>query len=275
MLRKTLAVFMIAALTMALVPVTSHAIIPVAVDADIPSIIHWAQRFQAWAQREAVVIHTYHEIILKYQWAKKVATTIKNGDALTLLAVITGVASQNLTRIDNFQDLRKMLEGTETMTNSMSSMYHSIYGQALAIGHISPAGAEDWTTTAARTVNMTQQADAAILETYAVAANTNRYSHDNQSKYNLLMDNIKSPGVMPEQTAQHQAIASVYTAQAIERNNQLLASLAIMQAQKMAQDEAYLKKVTQENQRESDYIEGIANYMRTHPYYPDPWNHGQ
>jgi hypothetical protein len=269
MLRKILSPLLIVAiLTLGLTPITTSAGWPVTIIADIPSIVHWATEFEKWANQAAQMVQQYNQLVREYQWAQHVAEQIKNGDALTLLALVTSVSSADLTNIDSAQDLRRMLEGTINYTNELGSMYHSVYGQALSLNNLSPSTPADWGQAAARAVSFSQHADAAILETLAVVSRTNNATHDTKPTYDLLESSIKASDVTPEQTAQHAALASLYAAEAVDRNNQLLAAQAAMQAQQQAQIEAGNRLALQAEQREENYIQALVQQA---PNEQDPW----
>ncbi len=254
MLRKTLSVLLLCSVLMlGLVPVMTPAQAAVAVVADPANMFHWAAEFAKWTNQASQMVQQYNQLVREYQWAQNIATRIQNGDMLTLLALVTTVSSQDLTRIDSYADMQKMLEGTISYSTQLGGMYHSVYGQALSMGQLSPSSPQDWGQAANRAIAFSQHADAAVLETLAVVANTNNATQQVKPKYDSLMLSIKAPNVLPEQTAQHAALASLYAAQAIDRNNQLLAAQAAMQAQQQAQLTAEQKQAIQAQYTEQQY----------------------
>jgi hypothetical protein len=254
MLRKIASVLLIASvLALGLIPVATPAQWAVAVVEDTANIWNWATEFAKWANQAAQMVQQYNELVQQYQWAQHVAEQIKNGDALTLLALVTSVSSADLTNIESGQDLRRMLEGTINYTNELGSMYHSLYGQALSLNNLSPSTPADWGQAASRAIAFSQHADAAILETLAVVSKTNNATHDTKPTYDLLESSIKAGDVTPEQTAQHAALASLYAAEAVDRNNQLLAAQAAMQAQQQAQLTSEEKQAIQNQYTEQQY----------------------
>jgi hypothetical protein len=78
--------------------------------------------------------------------------------------------------------------------------------------------------------------------------------------------------VTPQQTVQAGAMSSLYAAQSVDKNTQVLSAMAAMQAQQIAQEEAYTKRAIQDNQKENDYIQGCIQYLKSHPYDPSPWH---
>jgi hypothetical protein len=248
-------------LALGLIPVATPAQWAVAVVEDTANIWNWATEFAKWANQAAQMVQQYNQLVQQYQWAQHVAQQIQNGDVLTLLALVTSVSSADLTNIDSAQDLRRMLEGTINYTNQLGSMYHSVYGQALSLNNLSPSTPADWGQAAARAVSFSQHADAAILETLAVVSKTNNATQEAKPKYDLLQSSIKDTGVTPEQSAQHAALASLYSAEAVDRNNQLLAAQAAMQAQDMAQREAEKRILLQnqvlENEAYQNYLDSL------------------
>ncbi len=154
-------------------------------------------------------------------------------------------------------------------------MYERIYGTALDLGHMAPRGPEDWGAAAGRMNTMIQNADAAVLETLALVSQVNKSLSDIDSTggtYSQLRTQIQNTSATPHQTAQAGAMGSLYAAQSVDKNTQVLAAMAAMQAQQMAQEEAYAKRAIQDNQKENDYIQGCIQYLRSHPYNPSPWN---
>jgi hypothetical protein len=262
MSRKILSALLICSvLALGLIPVATPAQWAVAVVEDTANIWNWATEFAKWANQAAQMVQQYNQLVQQYQWAQHVAQQIQNGDVLTLLALVTSVSSADLTNIDSAQDLRRMLEGTINYTNQLGSMYHSVYGQALSLNNLSPSTPADWGQAAARAVSFSQHADAAILETLAVVSKTNNATQEAKPKYDLLQSSIKDTGVTPEQSAQHAALASLYSAEAVDRNNQLLAAQAAMQAQDMAQREAEKRILLQnqvlENEAYQNYLDSL------------------
>jgi hypothetical protein len=106
------------------------------------------------------------------------------------------------------------------------------------------------------------------LETLAVVSKTNNATQEAKPKYDLLQSSIKDTSVTPEQSAQHAALASLYSAEAVDRNNQLLAAQAAMQAQQQAQIEAGNRLALQAEQREENYIQALVQQA---PNEQDPW----
>jgi hypothetical protein len=269
MLRKILSpLLIVGVITLGLTPITTSAGWPVTIIGDIPAIVHWATQFEKWANQAAQMVQQYNQLVKEYQWAQHVAQQIQNGDALTLLALVTSVSSADLTNIDSAQDLRRMLEGTITYTNQLGGMYHSVYGEALSMNNLSPSTPEDWGQAANRSIAFSQHADAAILETLAVVSKTNNATQQAKPKYDLLQSSIKDTSATPEQSTQHAALASLYAAEAVDRNNQLLAAQAAMQAQQQAQIEAGNRLALQAEQREQNYIQALIDQA---PNEQDPW----
>lgn len=279
MLRKTLSLLLLCSVLMlGLVPVMTPAQAAVAVVADPANMFHWATEFAKWTNQASQMVQQYNQMVKEYTWAQQIASRIQNGDVLTLLALVTSVSSQDLTRIDSYADMQRMLEGTMSYSTQLGSMYHSVYGQALSLDHLSPASPADWGQAANRAIAFSQHADAAVLETLAVVSNTNNATQQVKPTYDRLMTSIKNPTTpdgkpSPEMSAQHAAIASLYAAEATDRNNQLLAAQAAMQAEQQAQIEAYNRLSLQSEQREQNYVQALVNQAPNEQVYPDPWNH--
>lgn len=276
MLRKMLGIVLMLGLMCALAaPLPSQAQIPVTDVAHIAlNQYGWAATLTQWASQISYMLQQYQQLVQTYQWAQHVAETLRNPDLFTVLSLFAVVDSASLTRIDSVEDFRHMVEGSMAYGSHLGRLYEGIYGAALEVGNMSPRSPEDWSAAAGRLNTMVQNADAAILETVALASKVNRSLQeiDSRGTYSSIQTQIKAGTITPEQTAQAGALSSLFTAQAVDKNTQVLAAMAAMQAQQLAQEEAYAKRAIQDNQKESDYIQGCIQYLRSHPYNPSPWN---
>lgn len=276
MLRKMIGVlFVLALVCAALSPLSAAAQIPVTDVAHTTlNQVGWVATLTQWASQISYMIDQYQKLVQTYEWAKHVADTLKNPDLFTVLSLFAVVDSGDLTRIDNVEEFRHMVEGSSRYGNHLGSLYERIYGGALDLGNMAPRSPEDWSAAAGRLNTMVQNADAAILETVALVSKVNSSLSEigERGTYSSLQSQIKSGDSTPEQTAQAGALSSLYAAQSVDKNTQVLAAMAAMQAQQMAQEEAYAKRAIQDNQKENDYIQGCRQYLQSHPYDPSPWN---
>jgi hypothetical protein len=265
------AVFMLMGLT----PLVTPAQIPVT---DVAHLVMnqmgWSATLTQWVSQLSYMLQQYQQLVQTYTWAKQVAETLQHPDLFTILSMFAVVDTATLTKIDSVSDFRRMVEGSMSYSNNLGSMYSRIYGEALDLGNMAPRGPEDWGAAAGRMNTMIQNADSAVLETLALVSQVNKSLSDIDTRgtYSQLRTQIQSTGATPHQTAQAGAMSSLYAAQSVDKNTQVLAAMAAMQAQEMAQQEAYAKRAIQDNQKENDYIQGCIQYLRSHPYDPSPWN---
>lgn len=276
MLHKMLGIVLILALVCAVVaPLPAQAQIPVTDVAHIAMNQYgWTATLTQWASQISYMLRQYQQLVQTYQWAQHVAETLQNPDLYTVLSLLAIVDTATLTRIDSVEDFRRMVEGCTAYGARLGRLYEGVYGQALDLSDLSPRGPEQWSAAAGRLNRMVQNADAAILETVALASRVNHSLQeiDARGTYSSIQTQIKAGNITPEQTAQAGALSSLFTAQAVDKNTQVLAAMAVMQAQQMAQEEAYAKRAIQDNQKESDYLQGCMEYLRSHPYDPTPWH---
>jgi hypothetical protein len=265
------AVFVLVGLT----PLVTPAQIPVTDVAHIAmNQMGWTATLTQWVSQLSYMLQQYQQLVQTYTWAKLVAETLQHPDPFTILSMFAVVDTATLTKIDSVSDFRRMVEGSMSYSNNLGSMYSRIYGEALDLGNMAPRGPEDWGAAAGRMNTMIQNADSAVLETLALVSQVNKSLSDIDTRgtYSQLRTQIQSTGATPHQTAQAGAMSSLYAAQSTDKNTQVLAAMAAMQAQEMAQQEAYAKRAIQDNQKENDYIQGCIQYLRSHPYDPSPWN---
>jgi hypothetical protein len=277
MVRKAASVILMTVfLCLGLTPLVTPAQIPVTDVAHIAiNQMGWTATLTQWVSQLSYMLQQYQQLVQTYQWAQHVAETLHNPDLFTVLSLFAIVDSATLTKIDSVSDFRRMVEGSSSYGSNLGHMYERIYGTALDLGHMAPRGPEDWGAAAGRMNTMVQNADAAVLETYALVSQVNKSLSDINGAggtYSQLRSQIQNPGATPHQTAQANAMGSLYAAQSVDKNTQVLAAMAAMQAQQMAQDEAYAKRAIQDNQKENDYIQGCIQYLQSHPYNPSPWN---
>ena len=277
MVRKAASVILMTVfLCLGLTPLVTPAQIPVT---DVAHIVMnqwgWTATLTEWVSQLSYMLQQYQQLVQTYQWAQHVAETLHNPDLFTVLSLFSIVDSATLTKIDSVSDFRRMVEGSTSYSSNLGHMYERIYGTALDLGHMAPRGPEDWSAAAGRLNTMVQNADAAVLETLALVSQVNKSLSDingTGGTYAQLRSQIQNTSATPHQTAQAGAMGSLYAAQSVDKNTQVLAAIAAMQAQQMAQDEAYAKRAIQDNQKENDYIQGCIQYLRSHPYNPSPWN---
>ena len=277
MVRKAASVILMTVfLCLGLTPLVTPAQIPVT---DVAHIVMnqwgWTATLTEWVSQLSYMLQQYQQLVQTYQWAQHVAETLHNPDLFTVLSLFAIVDSATLTKIDSVSDFRRMVEGSTSYSSNLGHMYERIYGTALDLGHMAPRGPEDWGAAAGRMNTMVQNADAAVLETLALVSQVNKSLSDingTGGTYAQLRSQIQNTSATPHQTAQAGAMGSLYAAQSVDKNTQVLAAIAAMQAQQMAQDEAYAKRAIQDNQKENDYIQGCIQYLRSHPYNPSPWN---
>ena len=277
MVRKAASVILMAVfLCLGLTPLLTPAQIPVT---DVAHIVMnqwgWTATLTEWVSQLSYMLQQYQQLVQTYQWAQHVAETLHNPDLFTVLSLFAIVDSATLTKIDSVSDFRRMVEGSTSYSSNLGHMYERIYGTALDLGHMAPRGPEDWGAAAGRMNTMVQNADAAVLETLALVSQVNKSLSDingTGGTYAQLRTQIQNTSATPHQTAQAGAMGSLYAAQSVDKNTQVLAAMAAMQAQEMAQQEAYAKRAIQDNQKENDYIQGCIQYLRSHPYNPSPWN---
>ena len=277
MVRKAASVILMAVfLCLGLTPLLTPAQIPVT---DVAHIAMnqwgWTATLTEWVSQLSYMLQQYQQLVQTYQWAQHVAETLHNPDLFTVLSLFAIVDSATLTKIDSVSDFRRMVEGSTSYSSNLGHMYERIYGTALDLGHMAPRGPEDWGAAAGRMNTMVQNADAAVLETLALVSQVNKSLSEingTGGTYAQLRTQIQNTSATPHQTAQAGAMGSLYAAQSVDKNTQVLAAMAAMQAQEMAQQEAYAKRAIQDNQKENDYIQGCIQYLRSHPYNPSPWN---
>ena len=277
MVRKAASVILMAVfLCLGLTPLVTPAQIPVT---DVAHIVlnqwGWTATLTEWVSQLSYMLQQYQQLVQTYQWAQHVAETLHNPDLFTVLSLFAIVDSATLTKIDSVSDFRRMVEGSTSYSNNLGRMYERIYGTALDLSHMAPRSPEDWGAAAGRMNTMVQNADAAVLETLALVSQVNHSLSDINGAggtYSQLRSQIQNASATPHQTAQAGAMGSLYAAQSVDKNTQVLAAIAAMQAQEMAQQEAYAKRAIQDNQKENDYIQGCIQYLRSHPYNPSPWN---
>ena len=265
------AVFMLTGLA----PLVTSAQIPVTDVAHIAmNQMGWTATLTQWVSQLSYMLQQYQQLVQTYVWAKHVAETLRNPDLFTILSIFAVVDTATLTKIDSVSDFRRMVEGSMGYGANLGRMYERIYGEALDLGNMAPRGPEDWGAAAGRLNTMVQNADAAVLETLALVSQVNKSLSDIDSRgtYSQLRTQIQDTSATPHQTAQAGAMSSLYAAQSMDKSTQVLAAMAAMQAQEMAQQEAYAKRAIQDNQKENDYIQGCIQYLRSHPYNPSPWN---
>ena len=277
MVRKAASVILMTVfLFLGLTPLITPAQIPVTDVAHIAiNQMGWTATLTQWVSQLSYMLQQYQQLVQTYQWAQHVAETLHNPDLFTVLSLFAIVDSATLTKIDSVSDFRRMVEGSTSYSSNLGHMYERIYGTALDLGHMAPRGPEDWGAAAGRMNTMVQNADAAVLETLALVSQVNKSLSDingTGGTYAQLRSQIQNTSATPHQTAQAGAMGSLYAAQSVDKNTQVLAAIAAMQAQQMAQDEAYAKRAIQDNQKENDYIQGCIQYLRSHPYNPSPWN---
>ena len=276
MVRKAASLILVAVfLCLGLTPLVTPAQIPVTDVAHIAlNQMGWMATLTQWVSQLSYMLQQYQQLVQTYVWAKHVAETLRNPDLFTILSIFAVVDSATLTKIDSVGDFRHMVEGSMSYGANLGHLYERIYGEALDLGHMAPRGPEDWGAAAGRMNTMIQNADAAVLETFALVSQVNKSLSDIDARgtYSQLRTQIQSTGATPHQTAQAGAMSSLYAAQSVDKNTQVLAAMAAMQAQQMAQQEAYAKRAIQDNQKENDYIQGCIQYLQSHPYSPSPWN---
>jgi hypothetical protein len=262
-------------LCLGLGPVLTPAQIPVTDVAHIAvNQTGWILTLTQWVSQLSYMLRQYQQLVATYTWAQHIAQTLNNPDKLSVLAVFAIVDSATLTRTDKVADYRRMVEGRTPYSSNLGSMYGRIYGTSLDMGHMAPRGPEDWTAASGRMNTMVQGADAAILETLALVSKVNKSLSDinSQGTYTHLQTQIKTKNATPHQTAQAGALSSLYTAQSVDKNTQVLAAMAAMQAQQMAQEESFAKRAIEDTQKENDYIKGTTQYLKSHPYSATPWH---
>jgi hypothetical protein len=276
MIKRSLSLILVAVFVLVgLTPLVTPAQIPVTDVAHIAmNQMGWTATLTQWVSQLSYMLQQYQQLVQTYVWAKHVAETLQHPDLFTILSIFAVVDSATLTKIDSVSDFRRMVEGSMSYGNNLGSMYSRIYGEALDLGNMAPRGPEDWGAAAGRLNTMIQNADAAVLETLALVSQVNKSLSDIDTRgtYSQLRTQIQSTGATPHQTAQAGAMGSLYAAQSMDKSTQVLAAMAAMQAQEMAQQEAYAKRAIQDNQKENDYIHGCIQYLRSHPYSPTPWH---
>jgi len=275
-MKRSLSLILVAVLMlMGLTPLVTPAQIPVT---DVAHIVMnqmgWSATLTQWVSQLSYMLQQYQQLVQTYTWARQVAETLSHPDLFTILSMFAVVDTATLTKIDSVSDFRRMVEGRMSYGNNLGSMYSRIYGEALDLGNMAPRGPEDWGAAAGRMNTMIQNADSAVLETLALVSQVNKSLSDIDTRgtYSQLRTQIQSTSATPHQTAQAGAMSSLYAAQSTDKNTQVLAAMAAMQAQEMAQQEASAKRAIQDNQKENDYIQGCIQYLRSHPYTPTPWH---
>jgi hypothetical protein len=276
MLRKLASLILVAGLLCAgLTPVLTPAQIPVTDVAHIAlNQLGWMTTLTQWVSQLSYMLQQYQQLVATYNWAQHVAQTLSHPSVFTVLPLFAVVDSATLTKIDSVSDFRHMVEGSASYGNDLGRMYERIYGTALDLAHMAPRDPEDWAAASGRMNTMVQGADSAILETLALVSQVNKSLSDIDSKgtYTNLQAQIKNGDATPHQTAQAGALSSLYAAQSVDKNTQILAAMAAMQAQQMAQEESFAKRAIEDTQKENDYLQGTTQYLKSHPYSATPWH---
>jgi len=246
MLRKLSSLVVVAGLVcLSFAPRPNPAQIPVTDVAHIAvNEIGWMQTLSQWVSQLSYMLRQYQQLVATYTWAQHVAQTLNNPSVYSVLPLFAIVDSATLTKTDNVTDYRRMVEGRCSYGSNLGGLYGRIYGTSLDLGHMAPRGPEDWAAAAGRMNTMVQGADAAILETLALVSQINKSFSDidNKGTYKSIQTQIKNTNATPHQTAQAGALSSLYTAQSVDKNTQVLAAMAAMQAQQMAQEESFAKR---------------------------------
>ena len=277
MLRKSASVLLMAGLlALGFVPLATPAQIPVTDVAHIAlNAWGWGQTLAQWVSQISYMLRQYQQLVQTYQWAQHVAETLQHPTLYTVLPLFAIVDSGTLTKIDSVSDFRKMVEGATSYSAHLGSLYGRIYGEALDLSHMAPRSPEDWSAAAGRLNTMVQNADSSVLETFALVSQVN-HSLSNLNgtggTYSQLRAQIQDGSATPHQTAQAGAMGALYTAQSVDKNTQILAAMAAMQAQQMAQEESFAKQGIVDTQKENDYLQGTVQYLRSHPYSATPWH---
>jgi hypothetical protein len=277
MFRKIASVMlMVGILCVGLAPLSVSAQIPVTDVAHIAlNSWGWAQTLTQWVSQISYMLRQYQQLVQTYQWAQHVAQTLEHPTLYTVLPLFAIVDSGTLTKIDSVSDFRKMVEGSSSYSANLGSMYGRIYGEALDLSHMAPRSPEDWGAAAGRLNTMVQNADSSVIETFALVSQINHSLssvNGTGGTYSQLRAQIQDGGATPHQTAQAGAMGALYTAQSVDKNTQILAAMAAMQAQQMAQEESFAKQGIQDTQKENDYLQGATQYLRSHPYCATPWH---
>ncbi len=272
-MKRTLAVLILAITVLALPLAASAQWLVHDPISDINNTIHWTTEFTKWTQQISYAIRQYQQLEATYQWAQHVANNLSNPDLYTVLALFAVVDSGQLTNISSVADFRHMVEGSINYGNNLGGLYHSIYGQSLDLSRMNLSGPEDWNQAAARTNSLIQSADAASVETFALVSQVNRSLADINAAgtYASLRGQIQNSSVTPQQTAQAGAMSSLYTAQSVDKNTQVLAAMAAMEAQQMAQKEAAAKAAIQHSYDEQQYFQQSGQSMANEKAHADSW----
>ncbi|MGA9753262.1 MAG: hypothetical protein WBS54_15890 [Acidobacteriota bacterium] len=272
MTRRLVALVLVITLAAALVPVPAPAQWAVAVVADPANWPNWMQEFTEWTSQLSYMLQQYQQLQQTYQWAQHVAENLKHPTLYTVLPLFATVDSGTLTKIDSVEGLRHMLEGSQNYSAStLGQLYAGVYGAALDLQNLSPHNPQDWAGAVQRLNATIQQADASILEAMATVSKVNgSLTTINQTggTYAQLRQKIQDTSATPHQTEQAGAMASLYAAQAVDKNTQVLSAVAAMQAQQMAQEEATVKAGALQTSRENQYIQDCIQYATEHPDNP-------
>jgi hypothetical protein len=268
---------------MLIVTVLIAGLSPVPVPAQIPvtDVAHisvsqwgWGATLTQWASQLSYMLRQYQQLMQTYVWAQHVAETLSHPDLFTVLPLFAVVDSATLTRIDNVSDFRHMVEGSMAYGANLGRLYERVYGEALDLGHMAPRGPEDWGAAAARMNTMIQNADAAALETLALVSQMNRSLSDingSTGAYSQLRTQIQDTSVTPQQTVQAGAMSSLYAAQSVDKNTQVLSAMAAMQAQQIAQQESVMKEGLANVYTEQQYFTQSGTALRQEAEHVDSW----
>jgi|GEM_PF-3497978 len=276
MVRKAASVILMAVfLCLGLTPLVTPGQIPVT---DVAHIVlnqwGWTATLTEWVSQLSYMLQQYQQLVQTYQWAQHVAETLQNPDLFTVLSLFAIVDSSTLTKIDSVSDFRRMVEGSTSYSSNLGHMYERIYGTALDLSHMAPRGPEDWGAAAGRMNTMVQNADAAVLETLALVSQVNHSLSDINGAggtYAQLRSQIQNTNATPHQTAQAGAMGSLYAAQSVDKNTQVLAAMAAMQAQQMAQQEAVMKEGLINVYTEQQYFTQSGSTLRSEAAHVDSW----
>lgn len=268
----------------ALAPVLALAVLalPVAVRPQIPvtdvahivdDALHWTQNLSQWAAALARYRQIYDQAVTTYNHMQQIAKQLENPSVYTVLSLFAVTGSASMTRVDGVADFRRMLEGSSPWSTQLGSLYHSIYGAPLDPSHLAPGPNEDWATAATRINRYIQSADSAALEALTAASRVNQSLSDlhQQGTYENLANKIKDSNITPEQTAQAGALASLYTAQSVDKLTQVMTATATLQAQDVAQKEALNRQVMNEAQGQVQSFTDVTTSLRGDKAVVDGW----
>lgn len=272
-MKRTLAVLVLAVTILALPLAASAQWLVHDPISDINNTIHWTTEFTKWTQQISYAIRQYQQLEATYQWAQHVSKNLSNPDIYTILALFAVVDSGQLTRIDSVANFRHMVEGSSSYNSSLGGLYHNIYGQPLNLSGMNVSGRQDWNGAAARSNTMIQSADAASVEALALISQINKSlaALGQNGTYTSLRSQIQSGSVTPQQTAQAGAMSSLYTAQSVDKNTQVLSAMAAMEAQQAAQQAAAAKAAIQHSYDEQQYFQQSGQSMASEKSRVDSW----